>query len=274
MPRVTHSYVPTGVDNGGGYINKNTWNEDHTIVTHGAQISVQFPITTTIAAAGYTPPSFYEDIDYGVLNFDTDGYVSLGKHTASYTLTGTASTTAGSKTVTGTGTLFTTECPVGTQISIVETVTPYRRVLGTVTSVTSNTSLQILIASPLTISGSLYRQCGWTIPTGLAGYYLLATTTSFAPVSGGYRLVQGYVTRISTGTNEMFFHATCPALSYTNSTYSNATQVSASGILYLNVGDLVAVASQSIDSASVPKLLGTSPDNYYTLTRATLSLLT
>ncbi len=102
--------------------------------------------------------------------------------TSAANLTGTVSKTSGSKNITGSGTLFTTELSVGQVIAIPGTTTQY----FVVATITDNTHLTVRTNANNTASGQTAARKNDVLvcPTGGAGYWRIMVSVGSSAASG------------------------------------------------------------------------------------------
>lgn len=244
---VKHSTTAIGTDSTDGLIGKSAWNADHVETHHGAYLR----LTTN-----YPSPNSLDQVDFDSVAYDTDGYASVGKATGSWGLTGTVSLTSGSTTVVGTGTAFSSELAPGNIIG-----EDGFRAIGTVRSITSNTSLELWQPQMQTVSGSLIRFTGYTVPVGLGGYYDLWASVSWMSKNatnyyGGQRFVWIWRPIRRAAGMALYDLLGGVVLGADTSGYS-ADQMSVSGVFYANELDIVLVDGGAVwTSNGQPSLIG------------------
>lgn len=114
-------------------------NNNRTGVLHDAYTTyVSIGSTTVQVTYEATTPSFSEFMGYGLSS-----------------KSGTAATTSGSSTVTGTGTAFTTDFSVGDTIAINDAT--HGILAGKIASITNNTTLALVGTASVTVSGTVFR---------------------------------------------------------------------------------------------------------------------
>lgn len=118
------------------------------------------------------------------LDLDSESFDNEAMHfTSSAALTGTVSKTAGSATLTGSGTAFTTELSVGQVISVPGVATEKR----VVTAIASNTSLAVSANFANTASGQTATRVNSALVCRLAGIYAIDGTVLWAANATGLR---------------------------------------------------------------------------------------
>lgn len=154
---------------------------------HGAQATDPFAAHTgnqLVGAASTTSQSVTTGVDTYLNLPDTEAYDTDSMHfTSSAALTGTVTKTAASTTITGSGTLFTTELSVGQMFSIPGTAVEY----FVVTAIASNTSLTVSEAAVNTASGQTATRVNSAVVLRTAGKYVVLTKCRYDSNASGIR---------------------------------------------------------------------------------------
>lgn len=147
--------------------------------------------TGPTAATGVQRCSLYHSTNQSVAN-NTDHFVSFDTenedtdamhYTSVANLTGTVAKSSGSPTLTGTGTLFTTELSVGQVITVPGTTNEK----FVVTAIANNTSLTLSRNATATASGQTAARVNSAIVIRTAGLYTYGAIARFASNASGKR---------------------------------------------------------------------------------------
>lgn len=133
-----------------------------------------------------------------IINWDTEDTDADSQHyTSSAVLTGTVTKTAGSQTVTGSGTAFTTELSIGQVISVTGTATEKRVVIA----IASATSLTVNSGFVNTQAGATATRLNGPIVFRQPGFYTLEANIYSAALASGAVTLAYYLNSLTTATS-------------------------------------------------------------------------
>lgn len=133
-----------------------------------------------------------------LINWDVEDNDADNQHYESATnLSGTVTKTAGSQTVTGSGTAFTTELSIGQVISVTGTATEKRAVIA----IASATSLTVNSAFVNTQAGATATRINSAVVFRQPGFYTLETNIYSAALSTGAITLAFYLNNLTTVTS-------------------------------------------------------------------------
>lgn len=189
MVSIVHATTAVGTDSGTGEIHKAQWDEDHLIVGDlaGALRARAKQANAQTLTTGATT----------ALLFDAEDYDSSSLHFLSAAaLTGTVTTTSGSPTMTGSGTLFTSELSVNQVIQVnSNSLAQGTTELYAVLAIASDTSLTLARNATASRAGvsATRRNTAMAIPATKGGLYAVGGQVTIDQNATGSRRLYIYV---------------------------------------------------------------------------------